>query len=244
VDLGNYWLDITPDSFPYIDIDTDGFASGTIYATFTLRTKHVTDVSISLPRAAGGTATVDYPYGPPGSVTTLTASPASGYAFSSWTVVDDGGGYLDSSTDNPVDFTFGYDNATVLPTFTQIVPALSQITVSASVGGSATASVASGMPGTIVSLSASATNGFAFLSWIVTDAGGGSISSTTENPAAFTLGNADATVTATFAGNPTITTLKNIEGGSVMANPTSGNSGSSTTVTAYSRLVTPSCPGS
>jgi RHS repeat-associated protein len=66
-------------------------------------------------------------------------------------------------------------------------------------------------------------DGCSFVSWTVNDAGGGLISSTTNNPATFTFGTANATVTPNFvAPGPVTITVDAGVGGSASAAPASG----------------------
>jgi len=101
------------------------------------------------------------------------------------------------------------------------------------VGGTAVASPISGALGSTTTLTASNSPGYSFSSWTVSDAGGGSISSTTANPATFRFGGANATITANFVAlNPVVITATASTGGWAGAYPVSGMPGSVVTLAA------------
>lgn len=141
----------------------------------------------------------------------LTATPSSGYSFSSWSKT---AGTLSSTTSNPTTFTMGTSNATVTANFTKNNYTLTT-TVSPSGAGSVTAGGTLAYQGT-KSLTATAGTGYTFSSWSKT---AGTLSSTTSNPTTFTMGAGNATVTANFtANNYTLTTTVSPAGaGSVTA---------------------------
>jgi RHS repeat-associated protein len=183
--------------------------------------------SITVNPGQGGTASATPSTAFSGSTTTLIATPSFGYSFSSWTFNNQDGGWFSSSSANPTTFIFAGTNATVTANFSGNFT----ITVSAGAGGSASASPTTGGPGSTTTLTASPSSGYAFSSWTVTSAGGGSISSATANPATFTFGTTNATVMATFIQTYTISVNATV-GGSAVANPTLGPTGSTTTLTA------------
>jgi len=82
-----------------------------------------------------------------------------------------------------------------------------RITVAPSTGGWASANPTSGAPGSTTTLSANPSSGYYFSTWTVNDAGGGSISSTTDKITTFTFGTANAAVTANFTATANVTTL-------------------------------------
>ena len=159
----------------------------------------------------------------PGEQVTLTATPGSGYSFSSWS----GGA---SGTANPVTLTMN-GNKTVTANFTQTSPA--QYTLAVNVNGSGSVAKnpdkTSYSTGEQVTLTATPGSGYSFSSWSG-DASG------TANPVTLTM-NGNMTVTANFVETfPTQFTLAvNVNGsGSVAKNPdkTSYSTGEQVTLTA------------
>src|SRR5207244_3177402 len=65
-------------------------AATTYTANFT--TQYELDVTITPPGSASGSANPEGPYYPPGQVVELTATPAAGYAITSWSGVDSSNG--------------------------------------------------------------------------------------------------------------------------------------------------------
>ena len=140
----------------------------------------------------GGTITV-------GGTKSLTASPSTGYSFSSWSKTS---GTLSSTTSNPTTFTMGTSNATVTANFT-----INSYTLTTAVSPSGGGSVTSGGSlnyNATKSLTATASTGYTFSSWSKT---AGTLSSTTANPTTFTMGTSAATVTANFTHNQYTLTL-------------------------------------
>lgn len=164
------------------------------YATASL-TASAMPVTITVNASSGGTASASLPSGLPGSTTVLTAVPANGSAYSSWTLNNAGGGSISSTTTNPATFTFGSSNAIVTANFTQLV----SVVVTNTPGGVALATPVAGAPGTTTTLTAFPSNGYAFSFWGLTNTGGGILSFPTANPATFTFGNSNANITAHFA---------------------------------------------
>ena len=91
-------------------------------------------------------------------------------------------------------------NATYRATYTAtaIPPSTYTVSVTNDGNGTASASPASGEKGAKVRLTATAKTGYTFKEWQLTTPGGGSISSTSANPAEFTIGNGNAQVKAVF----------------------------------------------
>jgi uncharacterized repeat protein (TIGR02543 family) len=144
--------------------------------------------------AAGGTVSVS-PAGPylSGAQVTLTATPAGGYVFSSWS----GGA---SGAANPLIVTIGASNLSVTANF---VPAFTITTsVNPAGGGSITANPPgpSYVSGTQVTLTAAPASGYQFSDWSGGAAG-------TANPVIVTVGAGNLVVTANFSALPNQCTL-------------------------------------
>jgi hypothetical protein len=124
-----------------------------------------------------------------GTVVTLTATPASGYAFTRW----EGDA---SGTANPVSVTMDAGK-TVTAVFTATVRYTLTVTASPPDGGTVTRSpdLAQYDPGTVVTLTATPASGYAFSRW------DGGLTGTT-NPATVAM-SADRTVTAIFTETDT-----------------------------------------
>ena len=152
-----------------------------------------------------------------GATATLTATPAAGYQFVSWTV--DG----ETLTDNPLTLTVDADKA-VLATFAAIEHTVSVTVNDATMGSVEGAGVYN--EGATATLTATANAGYQFVSWTV---GGETL---TENPLSLTV-TADIEVLATFAAiehTVTVTvndaTMGSVEGAGVY------NEGATATLTA------------
>ena len=121
---------------------------------------------------------------------TLSATPASGYYFGTWTVKD--------ANNNPIQvtnnqFTMPDSNVTVSATF---VPGYN-VTLASVENGTISATPTGGPAGTEVTLTATAATGYAFESWIVYETGNTS-NLVTVNNNKFTMPSFDVTVSATF----------------------------------------------
>ena len=163
---------------------------------------------------AGGTVTTGGTIGE-GATKSLTATPKTGYKFSKWTVSGTGA-KLSSTTDATTTFTMGSANATVTATFVK-----QSYTLTTSASPTEGGTVTSG--GTLQyqatkSLTATPKTGYKFSKWTVSGTGA-KLSSTTDATTTFTMGSANATVTATFVKQSyTLTTSASpTEGGTVTA---------------------------
>jgi hypothetical protein len=178
-------------------------------------------VTLSVTTSGSGSVTLNPPGGSysVGTSVTLTAVPASGYAFAGWS------GAL-TGTANPATLVMDA-NKSVVASFT----ALPQYTLSVSTtaGGSVTLNPPGGVypSGTSVTLTAVPASGYAFTGW------GGALGGTA-NPATLVM-DANKSVTASFAtaGQFTVT-VQPTTGGSVTLSPSGGvyAAGTSVTVTA------------
>ena len=165
----------------------------------------------------------------------IAATPSSGYAFKSWEILD--------GEEDDVTTTVGATSSSTSTSFT--MPSYA-VTINATFVGThtLTVSVSGGVGGTVSptsttvgetltqSISATPGTGYTFGSWAVSGTGA-SLSSTTANPTTFTMGTANATVTATFSAKTYGITLDagNGTGGSESVTMTY-NSASHTSITA------------
>jgi uncharacterized repeat protein (TIGR02543 family) len=155
-----------------------------------------------------------------GTIVTLTATAASGYAFSNWTGDATG-------TTNPTTVTMN-GNKTVTANFIAGPTYTLTVQVSPSGGGTValSPSQAAYASGTIVTLTATAASGYAFSNW-TGDATG------TANPTTVTM-NGNKTVTANFIAGPTYTLTVQVSpsgGGTVALSPNKTHYPSGTIVT-------------
>ena len=124
----------------------------------------------------------------------LTATSKAGYKFSKWTVSGTGA-KLSSTTAATTTFTMGSANATVTATFVKQSYTLTTST-SPVEGGSVTSGGTLQYQAT-KSLTATPKTGYQFSNWTVSGTGA-KVSSTTATTTTFTMGSANATVTAVF----------------------------------------------
>jgi hypothetical protein len=155
-----------------------------------------------------------------GSVVPLSATPAGGWAFSSWTG--------DASGSNPSTQVTMDGNKKVTATFIQIPPNQHALTVNTSGQGTVTLDPSGGVydEGTTVTLTANPASGWEFSGW------SGSLSGST-NPTTLAM-DADKNVTATFTQIPLTQhalTVNTSGQGSVTLNPSGGVYDEGTTVT-------------
>jgi len=136
---------------------------------------------------AGGT--IQY-----GATKTLKATPAAGYKFSKWTVSGTGA-TLSSTTSATTTFTMGTANATVTATFVKQSYTLTTA-ASPAAGGTVTAG-GTIQYGSTKTLTATAAPDYAFSNWTITGTAA-TLSTSTEPTTTFTMGTANATVTAVF----------------------------------------------
>lgn len=137
-----------------------------------------------------------------GETVTLTISPASGKQLKAGTIsaaYTGGSASLTNTSSNVYTFSMPSANVTVTAEFESISAGSYTVTVNAATGGSATSADASVTSGGSTTLTATASSGYTFTSWSCT--GGGTLSSTTDNPATLSNITADATCTPTFTAN-------------------------------------------
>ena len=192
--------------------------------------------TVTATAGTGGSVSVS-PTSPaaPGTSVTLTAAPASGYHFKQWVTAG-----LSSavSTTNPLPFIMPSNDVSAVAEFEADAPAPEtkyNVTVSSGGNGKAYASLTSAASGTQITITAYPDTGYKFSSWTVT---GATVSSETANPATFTIGSSDVTVSAAFEEDqtpgPTYTvTAAAGAGGSITDAPTNPVApGTSVTITA------------
>ena len=97
---------------------TMGTADATVTATFEAIPTHTVTAATETGDNSQGTASADAASLAEGATTTVTATPASGYAFDHWTV--SGGATLSSTTTATATLTMGTANATVTAYFTEV----------------------------------------------------------------------------------------------------------------------------
>ena len=168
-------------------IGTINVVGGTQYNITVTQPQHGT---ISAPAQAYANATV-----------TLTATPASGYCLSSWTVKDANNNNI-TVTNNQ--FTMPSSNVTVTATFVQGLT----VTLAPVTNGSISADPTCALQGTTINLTATPANGYEFGSWTVYKTGDAN-TTVAVNGNSFTMPNYAVTVSATFVLGPTELTVYN-----------------------------------
>ncbi|MGN0513604.1 MAG: DUF4214 domain-containing protein, partial [Lachnospiraceae bacterium] len=148
---------------------------------------------ITVTNDGNGSASADVNTATQGTTVKVTATPNNGYKFKEWQVVS-GGVTLSSTTANPATFTMGSTAVEVKAVFEQITYG---ITVTNDGNGSASADVKTAAQGATVKVTATPNNGYKFKEWQVVS-GGVTLSSTTANPATFTMGSTAVEVKAVF----------------------------------------------
>jgi len=161
------------------NIQTSG--GGAAYYTVTMQNDGHGTAAASLTSAARG-ATI-----------TITATPTGDYVFKQWTVIS-GGVTLSSTTTNPAMFTMGTEAVEIKAEFEAVSRT---VTMTDDGRGTAVAIPADATAGTEVTITATPTVDYAFKQWTVVS-GGITLSSTTTNPATFTMGSEAVEIKAEF----------------------------------------------
>lgn len=170
--------------------------------TVTPAFEEIPSFSITVSGDGHGSASVDKNPAKVGETVTLSYTPASGYELNKITIVP----AITLSDDNK--FTMPEQNVEISVTF-KPVETKHSVTVTAGTGGTASASTASAVKGTEVTLTTKAETGYRFKEWTILS-GGIKI----ENNK-FTMGEADVSVKAVFEKIPTYkVTLTYTSGGS------------------------------
>ena len=157
-----------------------------------------TDYTVTVTNDGNGAASADPASGATGTVVTLTATPNEGYQFKEWQVVSGGVTIADNK------FTIGTENVEVKAIFEAIPAAAYIVTVTTDGNGTASASPASGVTGTEVTLTANPKDGYTFADWQVVSGG------VTITGNKFTIGTENVVVKALFEkqAEPVVPELK------------------------------------
>ena len=157
-----------------------------------------TDYTVTVTNDGNGAASADPASGATGTVVTLTATPNEGYQFKEWQVVSGGVTIADNK------FTIGTENVEVKAIFEAIPAAVYTVTVTTDGNGTASASPASGVTGTEVTLTANPKDGYTFADWQVVSGG------VTITGNKFTIGTENVVVKALFEkqAEPVVPELK------------------------------------
>ena len=183
---GTLYVVVTRQQYqPYFG--TIQIAGGTQYNITVTQPQHGT---ISAPAQAYANTTV-----------TLTATPATGYCLSSWTVKDASNNTI-TVTNNQ--FTMPSSNVTVTATFVQGLT----VTLAPVTNGSISADPTCALQGTTINLTATPASGYEFGSWSVYKTGDTN-TTVAVNGNSFTMPNYSVTVSATFVLGPTELTVYN-----------------------------------
>ncbi len=150
------------------------------------------DRTVTISTAEGGSASTPSTTMKPGSQVIVTATPSSGWVFSSWTVT---GATPSSTMTNPSSFIMPESNVTVKPVFVRVFTP----TVDAT-NGTFTMSASSAQAGGQIKLTAAPNAGYSFQNWTLTTANGATISPT--SPA--TVPTITLTMGASQSANPSL----------------------------------------
>ena len=173
--------------------------------------------TVTVTNDGNGTASASPASGVSGTEVTLTATPNAGYQFKEWQVVS--GGVTVSNNK----FTIGTANVEIKAVFEAIVYS---VTVTDDGNGTASASPASGVSGTEVTLTATPNAGYQFKEWQVVSGG------VTVSDNKFTIGTANVEVKAVFEAIVYTVTVTDDGNGTASASPTSGTIGTEVALTA------------
>ena len=187
----------------------------TAYATFKIK-KYDVEIDASI---ANGSVVSDKSSAAKNEKVTLTITPDGGYQSGTVTVTKAGGGTVDVANDNS--FTMPGEKVTVSATFDKIY----DVTVSNDTNGTGSATPASGISGTEVTLSATANPGYQFKEWQVVSGG------VTVANNKFNIGTSDVEVKAVFEEIYTVTVTDD-GNGTGKAEPASGIAGTEVTLSA------------
>lgn len=170
-----------------------------------------------------------------GTILIISATPNTGYTFSTWTATA-GSFDSDDATQKETFYTTGAANATLSATFTLNTHTLSTTATNGSVAVTVNDEAWNGTDeipyGATVSITATPNTNYLFSDWSSSDI---DIDNTTTNPLVFTMPDKNVSVTATFANANTeydITIASTIENGTVTTNVTKAKSGDEVTLTA------------
>ena len=172
-------------------------------ATFNIGSDHVSveacfkeeGFSVTAIAEGGGTASKSKNAALPGKRIFLQAYDKTGVHFSHWEVIS-GDIVLENAYNRKTYFIMGNKNVEVKAVFVPEDTYCVRITNDGH--GTGNPEVQSGKTGDTVTLTAAPNAGYIFKEWMVITRSGGTLSSTTANPAQFTIGTGHATIRATF----------------------------------------------
>ena len=173
---------------------TCGFTEVTVYYTGDLKTVIKYNITVD-GSIANGSVSASAATAEEGDEITLTATPATGYALSSYDVRDASSNEVTVTDDK---FIMPASNVTVTAAFAQLYT----ISTTADHGTITVTPSTSVVAGTEVTISASANSGYAFSTWTVT---GATPASTTESTTTFTMPAGNVSVTANYVVSATKT---------------------------------------
>ena len=185
-----------------------------------------TTFNITLTKQGQGSVTADPTSGAEGTVVSLSATPAAGYAFKEWTVTPNNGTIADP-TSAATTFTIGTASVEIKAVFEAITY---NVTVSNDGNGTASADPTSGTKDTPVTITAVPKEDYRFKEWQVIS-GGVTLAGATTATTTFTIGTADVEVKAIFEEIPYVVTVNAATHGTVTADPTSAPKGATVTLT-------------
>ena len=185
-----------------------------------------TTFNITLTKQGQGSVTADPTSGAEGTVVSLSATPAAGYAFKEWTVTPNNGTIADP-TSAATTFTIGTASVEIKAVFEAITY---NVTVSNDGNGTASADPTSGTKDTPVTITATPKEDYRFKEWQVIS-GGVTLAGATTATTTFTIGTADVEVKAIFEEIPYVVTVNAATHGTVTADPTSAPKGATVTLT-------------
>ncbi len=186
---------------------TMGYANATVKANFTRQKYNVIVSAGSGGTISSGKGTSSLAWG---TTKTITAKPNNGYAFSGWTVSGSGSKVANTKATSTT-FTMGKANSTVQANF---VKQNYNVTVSSGSGGTISSGKGSSSLtyGATKTITAKPNSGYIFTGWTVSGTGS-KIANSKSASTTFTMGNANATVTANFVKNKYKVTFNHIERG-------------------------------
>ena len=188
--VDNQWFAITYGDSRFVAVAASGTANRVMLGTAPVASTY--SLTLNDP-AIGGTSSATVTSGiTSGGSSVLTATPATGYTFTSWSCT---GGSMSGSTDNPMTLSNITGDVTCTPTFTAN-PTYSLTLNDPATGGTSSATVTLGISsGGSSVLTATPATGYTFTSWSCT---GGSMSGSTNNPMTLSNITGDVTCTPTF----------------------------------------------
>ena len=213
-------LTASPSSGYKVDSWTGACSGSTTTCTLAMTTDRVVGISYvitytvtlgTLTNAGTGTILIDTSPATVASTITLTVQPEAGKQLKSGTLEAKNSSNVAQtlSGTGPYTFTMPASNVTVTAEFEATPAGTYTITINSATGGSGSSSAATVSSGGSVTLTATASSGYTFSGWNCT--GGGSLSSTTTNPATLSNITSNASCTPTFTQN--VTTNNNSGGG-------------------------------